>query len=623
MQSHRPRRHRLLSRPDQPARPFLAALGIAVALAGCGDMPTKAPERVDFPDPAAPDDQPPPATDRPPPEDPVDAALFAPVRAALARGDWLAARLALPTLPDRADPAVEAAAARPPAPPSSAPSASTATALWHRYYVARIDHLRGDLPAWQARIAELERVALPAALTRELLQHRLTVAETTGDAGTALTLAARLYDLGGHAERSPEQCLAALWRAAQEVVADGAPRGVDPFTGAWTDLARASTTRGAARERAAALQAWLASYPEHPAAALAATLSEAALADSQGDRLALLLPLSGPLAAAGDAVARGAFAAFYAERYPGLTLDVMDSRQLAPAEALAVARERDTAVVIGPLAKLQVAAVLATPAADQAVLTLNRPEPAAAADHVLQLALAPEDEARQLAELAFSDGGRRALLLRPEGVWGDRMEKALRARWESLGATIATTARFGEASAYSEVLRAALSLDDSAQRSRNVRALFGTTETSGRRREDLDTIFLLTRDSEDARALNPLIAYHYAGDLPTYALSTADSGNTDRNRDRDLDGLRLLAMPWRLGTRDVPGLDSAEASGSYDALHALGVDAYRIARNWRQLRSPAMLRVDGLTAAMTTDDRGVLRRRLLPAVFDRGTLAAR
>lgn len=620
MQPHRARRQRLLFRQDLPSRPLLVALGIALGLAGCGDMPTKAPERVDFPDAAAAqDDDPTPATDRPPPEDPVDAALFAPVRAALDRGDWLAARLALPTSPDRAAPAAETAAARSPA----SPSASASTALWHRYYVARIDHLRGDLPAWQARIAGLERGALPAGLTRELLQHRLTVAETTGDAEGALTLAARLYDLGGHAERPPEQCLTALWRAAQEVVANGATRGADPLTRAWLDLARASATRGEPRERAAALQAWLASYPEHPAAARAGTLSEAALADARGDRLALLLPLSGPLAAAGDAVARGAFAAFYAERYPGLTLDVMDSRQLDPGEALAVARERGTAVVIGPLAKLQVAAVLATPATDQAVLTLNRPEPDAAADGVLQLALAPEDEARQLAELAFSDGGRRALLLRPEGVWGDRMETALRARWESLGAAIATTARFGKASAYSEVLRTALTLDDSEQRSSNVRRLFGATETSGRRREDLDTIFLLTRNSEDARALNPLIAYHYAGDLPTYALSTADSGNTDRDRDRDLEGLRLLAMPWRLGTRAVPGLASAEASGSYDALHALGVDAYRIARNWRQLRSPAMLRVDGLTAAMTADDQGVLRRRLLPAEFDRGSLAAR
>jgi outer membrane PBP1 activator LpoA protein len=343
----------------------------------------------------------------------------------------------------------------------------------------------------------------------------------------------------------------------------------------------------------------------------------------RGDRLALLLPLSGPLAAAGDAVARGAFAAYYAERSPGLTLDVMDSLRLEPARALAVARELDTAVVIGPLDKLQVAEVLAAPPADQAVLALNRPEQSVAAATVLQLALAPEDEARQLAELAFSDGGRRALLLRPEGVWGDRMEEALRARWESLGADIATTARFGRASAYSEVLRAALSLDDSTQRSREVSRLFGATESMGRRREDLDTIFLLTRGSDDARALKPLINYHYAGDLPTYALSTADSGNTDRNRDRDLEGLRLLAMPWRLGTRAVPGLESADASGSYDALHALGADAYRIARNWRQLHSAAALRVDGVTAAMTADGQGVLRRHLLPAEFDRGTLTAR
>lgn len=619
MHPSRPRVRRSLLPPGQlPGRTLAFVLAIALGLASCGDMPTTAPERVGFPrDSAAvePGDEQPPAEEMPIPlGDPDDEALFAPVRAAIARGDWVDARLALPVLPDSAASATE----------STGPAVPDSTALWHSYYTARIDHLRGALPAWQTRIDELARTALPAGLTRELLHHRLSAAETSGDAGEALTLATRLYRLGGHAERSREQCMTSLWRAAQAVVAeDRTPPQVDTETRAWLDLARASAAQGSPRERAAALQAWGASYAGHPAVALADALAEAALTDARGDRLALLLPLSGPLAAAGDAVARGAFAAYYADRSPGLTLDVMDSHRLPPTQALTVARERNTAVVMGPLGKLQVAEVLATPPPEQAVLTLNRPEQAAGAAAVLQLALAPEDEARQLAELAFSDGGRRALLLRPEGVWGDRMESALRERWEALGARIASTARFGKASAYSEVLRTALSLDDSTQRTREVSGLFGATEGAGRRREDLDSIFLLTRGSDDARALKPLIDYHYAGDLPTYALASADSGNTDRNRDRDLEGLRLLAMPWRLGTRTVPGLESADASGSFDALHALGVDAYRIARNWHQLRSATSLRIDGLTAALIADDQGVLRRRLLAAEFDRGMLTPR
>jgi outer membrane PBP1 activator LpoA protein len=78
-------------------------------------------------------------------------------------------------------------------------------------------------------------------------------------------------------------------------------------------------------------------------------------------------------------------------------------------------------------------------------------------------------------------------------------------------------------------------------------------------------------------------------------------------------------MPWRLGGAGVPGLNEDDG-GSYDALHALGVDAYRLARRWWQLRSDAAPRVSSLTADLHSTGDGILLRKLTPAEFARGVL---
>jgi hypothetical protein len=336
------------------------------------------------------------------------------------------------------------------------------------------------------------------------------------------------------------------------------------------------------------------------------------------------VPLSGSLAAAGDAVTRGFLAAYFADQNRDTTVDVIDSRRYEDISlAVAEARDRGASVVVGPLGKRQVGALLTTTDNALPVLALNRPEEPLGADTVLQLSLAPEDEAEQLAELAFADGARRVLLIRPDGIWGDRIAGALGQRWSLLGGAVPTIARFSNPAGYSDAIRDALDLDASNERSAAIRTLFTEgIETAGRRRQDLDAIFLLTRSGDEARALKPLIDYHYAGDLPVYALSTADSGGQDRNRDRDLEDLRLLVMPWRLAPGAVPGLDD-QNGGSFDALHALGADAYRLARRWWQLAGGAQPAFAGLTAELQSDASGVLGRHLVPAEFDRGVLRPR
>ncbi|MDZ7735332.1 MAG: penicillin-binding protein activator [Gammaproteobacteria bacterium] len=53
-----------------------------------------------------------------------------------------------------------------------------------------------------------------------------------------------------------------------------------------------------------------------------------------------------------------------------------------------------------------------------------------------QFSLAPEDEARQIAERAWFDGHAHALAMTPQNEWGDRVYKAFSHTFEELGGKV-------------------------------------------------------------------------------------------------------------------------------------------------------------------------------------------
>jgi outer membrane PBP1 activator LpoA protein len=151
------------------------------------------------------------------------------------------------------------------------------------------------------------------------------------------------------------------------------------------------------------------------------------------------------------------------------------------------------------------------------------------------------------------------------------------------------------------------------------------TEFSPRRRKDLDIIFLLSETPAGARSIKPLIAFHYAGDLPVYSTSQVFSGRRDPQRDRDLNGIQLVEMPWLLAPEGALQTE-VEKGGGLDLLsdmHALGADAFML--NWRlaQLGEGPDSRVRGQTGLLSQDGSGRIHRELVPARFIGGVPEAR
>ena len=421
------------------------------------------------------------------------------------------------------------------------------------------------------------------------------------------------------------------------------------------------------------LPLWLQTNPGHPATQpLPGGLGFLLDADPAApSSIALLLPLSGELGPAGKAVRDGYLASYYADRAAGtanwevliLDVDGYDSTTAAYRDALG----KGAKMVVGPLGK-QAVSELANSSRPVPILALNRAEglaatvqeeaantPPQAADvtateaqpnvvgapgtatsrtpapvpthnsSLVQFSLAPEDEASSLAERAFGQGNRSALVIRPVGEWGDKMSQALLERWAQLGGTMAETVSYSGRDEYSSSVKKGLGLPASEQRARDIGDMLSTrVEFSARRRQDVDVVFLLARNGAEARSLKPLLAFHYAGSLPIYATSSIYNGVASAS-DRDLDGINLVEMPWLLGSSPIIRAELAAGNtgtDTYARLNALGADAYLLQSRFRQLQAGPDALLRGNTGLLTLNRNLQVVRALPLATFDEGVIAS-
>ena len=95
------------------------------------------------------------------------------------------------------------------------------------------------------------------------------------------------------------------------------------------------------------------------------------------------------------------------------------------------------------------------------------------------------------------------------------------------------------------------------------------------------------------------------------------------DRNRDLNGIRLVETPWLLGAS--PNLRVAIAAGdtgggNYTRLNALGADAFLLQSEFSRLQSGADALLRGNTGLLSMDPQLRIHRELSPAIFDGGAL---
>ncbi len=496
---------------------------------------------------------------------------------------------------------------------------------------AELALLEGDTRA-AARLAAGLPDQLPAALEIRYAALRQRLAETGMDGSTQLLQQLRLalaetdFRPVAALPGMIELPLAELRRLRRE-------HDTDPVLVPWLDLAL--TTRQALLDPAAlddALLEWTQRWdlPSSEATELALWVESWRAEQSWPDSIAVLLPGDGPLLRAGEVLRDGLLAAWLeqpVQRRPALEFIHLDARADAAVGARFDAAERGHSLVIGPLPREQVEAVLALPDSAVPQILLNRPRdmPTGSwwARSMALLALPPEEEAELIAVHALVEMHQRAVVVAQSSDFGRRMAARFSETFELGGGRVVGRADYvSDEFDHTERLSVLLEVDRSEQRIEALTRLLGErVEAIAQRRSDIDVVFLAARGG-DARQLMPQLRFLDLDELPVYATSGILTGD---DPGRDLDGIRLPVAPWLLtegaaaqrrhaAERFYPDLSG---SPSLSLLHALGRDALALARWLGRMKQDPELYLAGDVGRLRLAD-GLGFERDLPWAIIRG-----
>lgn len=289
-------------------------------------------------------------------------------------------------------------------------------------------------------------------------------------------------------------------------------------------------------------------------------------------RIALLLPLqSEALREAAEAV-RAGFQAGLERDQDDISVDVIDSGE-APQDVLDRYKDASTQheIIVGPLSRTGVAAVAQSGAVSIPTIALTPPDAsgdaqAALPPQMLVMGLSIEDEARQVADwLATDSAEKKAVVLYTGTPWQQRAADAFTAQWQRQGREV-----------------------ESIEMGSNDGFLSGRELMQLKKQIPADTrpVIFAALDARQARQLRAIlgdgVVLYGTSQLNPFALADRDTGE----RTADMNGTHLIDMPWQLEP-DHPAVmvyprlvvpADRKRNADLERLYALGIDAYRVAR---------------------------------------------
>ncbi len=560
--------------------------------------------------------------------------------------------------------------------------------------VARAELLLGGPEAAAARLPAYS-AALPAEPGIEVLQTRVEILDANGRFAEALLDRLTLDAVAVGQPALQDSNREALWALVQKMPDEELLTliSLEPELAGWVALRRAARVPLAERDEFdEQISNWWARFPKHVASERAQAIEEARAASQMPGQVALMLPLSGRYARVGAAIEEGFVAALETELSQPPLVRVYDT-ELGDLDVLyQLALREGSEIIVGPLLKERVAQLAQRQDLEIPILALNRIAlEESPHETFFQFGLVPEDEARQIAVDALERGLTRALVLypleRPEPPppveseaeaeteaqvesaaaadsanaeepapapvarpleWGERLRDGFIEPYTKAAGNVVGIQPFASDGAdFTQPITALLQIDASSARHADLQRRLGRSlEFEPRRREDADFIFLAAT-ADQARQVFPQLRFHRLGDLPVVATSNVYTGRPDPIRDRDLDGLQHLEIPWivtrgetplgryvfpdsantpqaELAEPSEPGMgELAEPSKPSMAnlrprLFALGADAYYLLPSLTALKISTGASLRGATGELTSDPEGRILRRLVWANFRNG-----
>jgi len=400
------------------------------------------------------------------------------------------------------------------------------------------------------------------------------------------------------------------------------------------------------------------------------------LTDAGANDIAVLLPLSGRLARTGQVVKNGIMAAYYTDvekrqdehllpRLRFIDTNEVDTQHL-------LSEIGDTKFIIGPLLKDTVERLIPSLPLGVNVLALNRPDelpdnasakgvttgssnPAIADDalasgtglagddtqnelHSLGLptslnyyGLAPEDEAKQLAEFIFNKGYRAPIVIAAQSSLYQRMDDTFKKHWRILNnqenkqrANI-TSVSFNDSNSLREGITQALDVAQSNERINQIEYMTNDeVYNMPRSRRDIDAIVAFA-SPQDTELLNPIIEASlnpYDGkQVPVYATSRSMDYDSGKNQWRDLQNVHFIDMPWLMPSHSWQPLQQEveqawqNQNTMQKRLFAFGYDAYQLLPQLGMLNTLKYLSHEGLTGTLSLNQQGEVIRKQPQAII--------
>ena len=412
-----------------------------------------------------------------------------------------------------------------------------------------------------------------------------------------------------------------------------------------------------------------------------ADLYVAALASPQ--RIAVILPQSGRLDSAAEAVRMGIISAWSAlppSARPALYF--IDASQGMTA-AYYEAQDAGSDLLLGPLAADQVSALRDLPDRTIPMLALNLPSADSstnadeiadeiaddkAADDALAQALAPassvqpssaqpssaqtgpalssqlqpppplasshyfalppQDSAIAAARWMHALSHANVVALGADDNSGQRLLQAFTTTFEQLNGTVLQKAQFDPAAVeFTALLNTVLGLQNSQQRHRQLQDLLGLELGFQARADDnIDALFVAANQRQ-SRLLVPQLKFVDADYLPVFITEHSYAADHDNAYDRDLEGAHITLPGWLLGAPPQPSLQQVRqwyppAGDEIIArLFGLGRDSLLLSAHINRLHGDTSLRMQAASGELYIDRDGIVRRELQRARYRNGDIA--
>jgi len=336
-------------------------------------------------------------------------------------------------------------------------------------------------------------------------------------------------------------------------------------------------------------------------------------------KVTLLLPLSGSFAASGKMIRDGFLAAYYASKKYGqtnLAINFVDTNSGNIKELYNQAISRGAEFIVGPLTKSEVENIATLDPLPVPTLVLNTIDNYSTSkiSNFYQFGLSSRDEAAQIAKKAWDNNLHQALIIVPDNARGRNLATTLNDAWRYLGGTVKTTVFYTNITSANQNIRTALDIQVDTNPKHN-------TKIKPYEGNDIDVVFLIA-SPEQGREVQPLIRFYINPNIPVYTTSDIYSGIMQANLDTDLEGIIFCDMPWILQADRLqePLLSVYRNSSgrSHSRLYALGIDAYYLMLNFKQMASNSNNAFNGATGLLNIDKYQHVYRTLIFAQMRNG-----